>query len=67
MIQDSPTKVRILVHVETYAKHIERKFVRNLANANAEVQFIRETAAMAIHIWTGTRPRELASVSGGEI
>lgn len=61
VVQTAPDTVNVLVHVETYAKYIEKNIVRRLHNANAYVQYVRETAALVIHMWTGTRPSQFAS------
>jgi len=50
------TKLHIILHMITYAKHIERKFIKRLNNSNVYFQYIGEKQALVIHVWTGQTP-----------
>jgi hypothetical protein len=53
------TKLHIVLHINTYAKFIERKFVKRLNNSNAYFQYIGESQSLVIHIWTGQTPEKV--------
>ena len=53
------TKLHIILHTTTYAKYIERKFVKRLNNSNVYFQYIGEKHALIIHIWTGQTPEKV--------
>ena len=53
------TKLHIILHITTYAKYIERKFIKRLNNSNVYFQYIGEKQALVIHIWTGQTPEKV--------
>lgn len=63
--QTSDNTLTIVLHVMTYAKNIERKFVKRLYNSNAYFQYMKDTFSLVIHIWTGTIPEEVKVIKGG--
>jgi len=55
-------KLHIVLHINTYAKFIERKFIKRLNNSSAFFQYIGESQMLVIHIWTGQTPEKVKAL-----
>jgi len=66
VVQPTPDSLTLILHMKTYAKHIEKKVRGRLTNAKAYFQYLGDKQALVVHMWTGTTPVEVKKLMEAE-
>jgi len=64
--QPTPDSLTLVLHMKTYAKHVEKKVRAQLTNANAYFQYLGDKQALVVHMWTGTTPADVKKIKEAE-
>ena len=66
VVQPTPDSLTLILHMKTYAKHIEKKVRGRLTNAKAYFQYLGDKQALVVHMWTGTTPVDVKKLMEAE-